>query len=141
MSGIFSAAQRALVVAALIGSLAACATGPRSAADCGQHFTSGSGLLGLMGAMGAFDRPAGPECRRPASARNSAPPVQEQEPPEVGGMTTFRDFGAGQTVYSSGDCIGAVVNGVCHGTIAPGATSLGTCYGEMIGGVCTGPMF
>jgi len=62
------AAQRALVVVALVGSLAACATGPRPAADCGRHFTGGSGLLGLMGAMGAFDRPAGPECRQPVFA-------------------------------------------------------------------------
>ena len=48
--------------------------------------------------------------------------------------------GDGQPVISSGDCIGAVVNGVCHGTPAPGAQTV-TCHGQMVGGVCTGPMF
>jgi hypothetical protein len=37
-------------------------------------------------------------------------------------------------------CIGAVVNGICHGTPAPGAP-MATCHGQMVGGVCTGPMF
>ena len=46
----------------------------------------------------------------------------------------------GQPVISSGDCIGAVVNGVCHGTPAPGSPTA-TCHGQMVGGVCTGPMF
>jgi hypothetical protein len=46
----------------------------------------------------------------------------------------------GQPVINSGDCIGAVVAGVCHGTPAPGAPTA-TCYGQMIGGICTGPMF
>jgi hypothetical protein len=48
--------------------------------------------------------------------------------------------GDGQPVISSSDCIGAVVNGVCHGTPAPGAQTA-TCHGQMVGGVCTGPMF
>jgi hypothetical protein len=38
------------------------------------------------------------------------------------------------------DCIGSVVNGVCHGVPAPGAP-MAVCYGQMIGGVCTGSMF
>jgi len=44
------------------------------------------------------------------------------------------DFGgqSGQPVISSGDCIGAVVNGVCHGTPAPGAPTA-TCHGQMVG--------
>jgi hypothetical protein len=46
----------------------------------------------------------------------------------------------GQSVINSGDCIGAVVNGVCHGAAAPGAPTA-TCYGQMVGGMCTGPMF
>jgi hypothetical protein len=62
-------------------------------------------------------------------------------PPVMGGEESGHNLGAGQTVYSSDDCIGAVVNGVCYGTIAPGAPSLGTCYGEMTGGVCAGAMF
>src|ERR1700752_119357 len=48
--------------------------------------------------------------------------------------------GFSQPVISSGDCIGAVVSGVCHGTPAPGAATA-TCHGQMVGGVCTGPMF
>jgi hypothetical protein len=50
---------------------------------------------------------------------------------------------SGQPVISPPDtsaCIGAVVNGVCHGTPAPGAQIV-TCHGQMVGGVCTGPMF
>ena len=43
--------------------LAGCAHQPLSASDCGRHFTGGSGLLGLAGAMGAFDRDAGPDCK------------------------------------------------------------------------------
>jgi hypothetical protein len=60
----FGAARQALLIAALVGSLAACA-GPSArgrSADCGFHFTGGSGLLGLLGAMGAFDRPATVDC-------------------------------------------------------------------------------
>lgn len=48
--------------------------------------------------------------------------------------------GDGEPVISSSDCIGAVVNGVCHGTPAPGAATA-TCHGQMVAGVCTGPMF
>jgi hypothetical protein len=45
-----------------LAALAGCSHAPLSASDCGRHFTGGSGLLGLAGAVGAFDRPAGPEC-------------------------------------------------------------------------------
>src|SRR6266436_2784487 len=142
-SGIVRAAQRALVVAALTGSLAACAACPRSAADCGRYYTGGgSGVLGLLAASGAFDRPAGPECRRPVSVTGPAPAVREQATPEVGGVATVRNFGAGQAVYSSHECIGAVVMGVCHGSILPDYSHPhATCYGQMLNGVCTGPMF
>jgi hypothetical protein len=68
-TGIAGLAQRAIAVVVLAGSVTACTAGPRSATDCGRHVTSGSGLLGLMGATGAFDRPAGPECREPVFAR------------------------------------------------------------------------
>ena len=46
-----------------------------------------------------------------------------------------------QKVYSTDECVGAVVNGVCHGTIIPKTGYHKTCYGEMISGICTGPMF
>jgi hypothetical protein len=44
-------------------------------------------------------------------------------------------------VYDAGDCIGAVVNGVCHGTINPSIQPVARCYGTMINGQCTGPMY
>lgn len=46
----------------------------------------------------------------------------------------------GQKVYRADECIGAIVNGVCHGSVIPkGYTP--TCYGTMLNGQCTGPMF
>ena len=56
--------------------------------------------------------------------------------------TPQTEFGGqvGQPVTSSGDCIGAAVNGVCHGTPAPGAPTA-TCHGQMVAGICTGPVF
>jgi hypothetical protein len=51
-------------------------------------------------------------------------------------------MGGGQTVYSSHECIGAVVNGQCYGSILPDYSHPHpTCYGQMINGICTGPMF
>jgi hypothetical protein len=48
----------------------------------------------------------------------------------------------GQTVYTPNECIGAVVMGVCHGSILPDySRPHPTCYGQMINGMCTGPMF
>jgi hypothetical protein len=47
----------------------------------------------------------------------------------------------GNAVYDAGDCIGAVVNGVCHGTINPSIQPMARCYGTMINGQCTGPMY
>jgi hypothetical protein len=46
----------------------------------------------------------------------------------------------GQPVYRSQDCIGAVVNGVCHGSTGA-AQPLATCYGQILNGQCTGPQF
>ena len=47
----------------------------------------------------------------------------------------------GQTVYDEDECIGAVVNGRCHGSILPKGGYRKKCYGEWLGGQCTGPMF
>ncbi len=47
----------------------------------------------------------------------------------------------GQKVYRADECVGAVVNGQCHGSIIPKSTNRPTCYGDMINGQCTGPMF
>jgi hypothetical protein len=49
--------------------------------------------------------------------------------------------GQGVTVYPADACIGAIVNGVCHGTIQSTDPMPKVCHGEMIGGRCTGPMF
>jgi hypothetical protein len=51
-------------------------------------------------------------------------------------------MGMGQTVYTPNECIGAVVNGQCHGSILPDySRPHPTCYGQMLNGMCTGPMF
>jgi hypothetical protein len=47
----------------------------------------------------------------------------------------------GTAVYDADDCIGAVVNGVCHGTINPSIQPVARCYGTMINDQCTGPMY
>jgi hypothetical protein len=47
----------------------------------------------------------------------------------------------GTPVYNASDCIGAVVNGKCHGSIGGAAIPIARCHGEMINGQCTGPMF
>jgi hypothetical protein len=46
-----------------------------------------------------------------------------------------------EKVYREPECVGAVVNGVCHGTIIEDGGNHPTCHGEMINGQCTGPMF
>jgi hypothetical protein len=51
-------------------------------------------------------------------------------------------MGWGQSVYSRQECIGAVVNGQCYGSILPDySRPHATCYGHMLNGICTGPMF
>jgi len=139
-------AGRWALVVVLAAWLAGCADGPRSAADCGRHYAGGgSGLLGLLAAAGAFDRPAGPDCRQPTSARGSTPAVVggegEGESIQSGSMVTAPNAGGGQTVYSPSECIGPIVMGVCHGAILPHSATHPTCYGQMINGICTGPMF
>ena len=48
----------------------------------------------------------------------------------------------GQPVYSRRECIGAIVNGQCFGSILPDySRPHPTCYGQMLNGMCTGPMF
>ena len=67
-----------------------------------------------------------------------------EQPADFGPSPPLANFGGtpqfGQPVIGSGDCIGAVVAGVCHGVPVPGAP-MATCYGQMVGGVCAGPMF
>lgn len=45
------------------------------------------------------------------------------------------------TVYGADECVGAVVNGQCHGTIIEARAYHPTCHGQMLNGQCTGPMF
>jgi hypothetical protein len=47
----------------------------------------------------------------------------------------------GTPVYSANECIGAVVNDRCHGSVIDTQPARPRCYGQMIGGQCTGPMF
>lgn len=47
----------------------------------------------------------------------------------------------GRKVYDADECIGAIGNGVCYGSILPKRVSHPTCYGDWIGGRCTGPQF
>jgi hypothetical protein len=45
----------------------------------------------------------------------------------------------GQPVYDASQCIGPVVNGVCHGSTL--GQPVARCYGTMLNGQCTGPQF
>lgn len=47
----------------------------------------------------------------------------------------------GQKVYDSGECIGAVIMGECHGSILPKKVYRPTCHGQMVNGQCTGALF
>ena len=47
----------------------------------------------------------------------------------------------GTPVYRADECIGAVVNGVCHGSVIAPPDLKPRCYGAMLNGQCTGPMF
>jgi len=46
-----------------------------------------------------------------------------------------------QPVYRADECIGAVVNGVCHGSVIAPPDLKPRCYGVMLNGQCTGPQF
>lgn len=47
----------------------------------------------------------------------------------------------GIPLYPEDDCIGAVVNGVCHGTIITPPDLQPRCYGTFLNGECIGPKF
>jgi hypothetical protein len=78
----------------------------------------------------------------PPQASRSSQSASVKETPPLGGTMPVPNFGDGQTVYSPNECIGAVVNGQCHGSILPDYSRFHpTCYGQMLNGMCTGPMF
>lgn len=83
----------------------------------------------MAGRSSDIDHPAPPP--PPSEAAPSQPRVYE----EPSGPAPDR------RVYSPDQCIGAIVNGVCHGSIMPDGGNHPTCHGEMLGGICTGPMF
>jgi hypothetical protein len=62
-------------------------------------------------------------------------PLLPQEP------TGAVDLLQGETVYPRSACIGAVVNGECHGSVLPSPSPSVRCYGQMLNGQCTGPQF
>ncbi len=47
---------------------------------------------------------------------------------------------AGIPIYDERNCMGAVVNGVCHGTVIQEERPV-RCHGKMIEGECTGLVF
>ncbi len=47
----------------------------------------------------------------------------------------------GVPVYAPAECVGAVVNGVCHGAVLPESAAPVRCHGQMVAGQCTGPLF
>lgn len=63
------------------------------------------------------------------------------------GATSEESIYHGSYRLEESDCIGAVVNGVCHGSPSPDATirmktgQAPKCYGTVVGGRCTGPEF
>jgi hypothetical protein len=71
--------------------------------------------------------------------RPPAPRAQTAAPDAV--VATPSSPTDGVKVYNARQCIGAVVNGECHGSIMPDAAYHPTCHGQMINGMCTGPMF
>src|SRR5271155_2182347 len=86
-------APRAIALV-LAGLVVGCASGPRSAADCGLQFRPGSVFLASLGTAEASDLPAGPDCAAaapPAVGDPAASTVEEMAPapapqfwPEVG---------------------------------------------------------
>jgi hypothetical protein len=49
--------------------------------------------------------------------------------------------GSGIPVYCARECIGAVIGGVCNGSVIDTNPGRPRCYGTMLNGQCTGPMF
>jgi hypothetical protein len=60
--------------------------------------------------------------------------------PASGYDTTLQGDSSGK-VYRASECIGAVVNGTCHGAVIDTQRMRPRCHGTMIGGSCTGPQF
>ena len=74
--------------------------------------------------------------RLPAPAV-AAPPAVPSRPPGQPKQPSYR---RDQRVYDASECIGAIVNHRCHGTILPNKAVHPKCHGPWIGGRCTGPL-
>ncbi len=60
---------------------------------------------------------------------------------QSGAQVPGADGLAGTPMYPASDCIGAVVNGVCHGSILHPGAAPKRCYGSVLNGQCIGPEF
>ncbi len=74
----------------------------------------------------------GPAAQPPATAPD---PAVSLNPPA-------RGPGSGTPIYNASECIGAVVNGVCNGTVIDTEPMRPRCHGTLLpDGSCTGPVF
>ncbi|MXZ13025.1 MAG: hypothetical protein F4Y78_03300 [Candidatus Dadabacteria bacterium] len=53
----------------------------------------------------------------------------------------LEDDRPGFPVYEESECIGPVINGVCHGGVIDTNPMRERCYGDWLMGECTGPQF
>lgn len=93
-----------------------------------EVFSKGLGYLQAMGGLAKAEADAAARRRSRFST----------DSPDDFGQPSSAD---GRTVYAPGECIGAIVMDVCHGSILPNAGYHPVCHGETINGQCTGPMF
>lgn len=93
-------------------------------------------LLTMTGCAqdGLINRVKDGHYHRPAQTQDDDNSTDYSKPQPMPGQN-------GTTVYDPSECVGTVVNGVCHGGIVPNQAVHPICHGEMINGQCTGPMF
>jgi hypothetical protein len=93
-----------------------------------------------------LELPSGTQVRA-TIVRRSLVSAASAELPSAPAVTPPGSSSSGIAVLGAGQCIGAVVNGVCHGTPSPEAQigmrtgTVPVCHGQMLNGQCTGPMF
>lgn len=104
-------------------------------------FVVGVVLAGCAAADGSCPAPTGLPSLIVYGAMSDCKTYVPSQPSQPGAGVVQRGYSAGQPVYSADECIGPVINGVCHGQILPKSAYHKTCYGQMLNGVCTGPMF
>jgi len=92
----------------------------------------GTVALAALVALAGFTARADPP-------RSDAPAPPDAEEEVVVAPATPHD--EGQKVYRASECIGAVVNGVCHGSVIDTDPARPTCHGAWVAGRCTGPQY